>query len=83
MMSQPHFFQVKMDDIVAYKSLGEGFKKGTSGVLIVFLCFFKADPVFLSKVEGLKPDAAKHETFFQVEPNTGTPVNLAARFQVG
>ncbi|ENN71632.1 hypothetical protein D910_12528 [Dendroctonus ponderosae] len=45
--------------------------------------FYEADPVLFDKVEsGLNPDPQKHQTFFIIEPNSGTPLNLAVRYQI-
>jgi scavenger receptor class B protein 1 len=45
--------------------------------------FYQADPFFLRGVKsGLKPNASKHETSFFVEPQSGIPLEVKARFQV-
>ena len=46
--------------------------------------FFQADPYYLNGVApgSLKPEEKKHETEFFVEPKSGLPVEVAARFQV-
>jgi len=44
--------------------------------------FLDADPYFLAQVEGLEPEASKHEFYLDVEPRTGSPVSLAARVQL-
>jgi hypothetical protein len=45
--------------------------------------FYQADPVFLTGVaSGLKPDQDLHETSIVVNPTSGMPVEVVARFQV-
>ncbi|XP_050312104.1 scavenger receptor class B member 1-like isoform X2 [Anthonomus grandis grandis] len=45
--------------------------------------FYQGDPVLFDKVEsGLNPDPEKHRSFFVIEPNSGTPLNLAVRYQI-
>nr|CAD7603521.1 unnamed protein product [Timema genevievae] len=65
-----------------------------SGVLNVSSCrfgapafisyphFYQADQVYLDQVEGMKPDEEKHRFYVTLEPNTGIPLDVAARFQV-
>ncbi|XP_043477908.1 scavenger receptor class B member 1-like isoform X1 [Leptopilina heterotoma] len=44
--------------------------------------FYMANPVFSEKVEGLTPDPEKHESYFFIQPRSGSPVDLAFRFQI-
>ncbi|XP_066602738.1 scavenger receptor class B member 1-like isoform X2 [Prorops nasuta] len=44
--------------------------------------FYKADPQVLNAVEGLKPLAENHESYFFIQPKSGLPVQLAFRFQI-
>lgn len=43
--------------------------------------FYKADPVYLAAVEGLKPEKEKHEFFMTLEPNAGVPMDVGGGFQ--
>lgn len=44
--------------------------------------FLDAEPYYLARVDGLKPDRRKHEFYVDVEPRTGSPVSLNARVQI-
>ncbi|XP_044763419.1 scavenger receptor class B member 1 isoform X2 [Coccinella septempunctata] len=44
--------------------------------------FYKNDPILKAKVEGVHPDAEKHESYFVIEPRSGVPVELRANFQI-
>lgn len=44
--------------------------------------FLDADPYFSAQVDGLKPDANRHEFYIDLEPRTGSPVTLSARVQL-
>jgi len=44
--------------------------------------FYNADQYYLDQVEGLEPNKEDHEFYMVVEPNTGIPLEVAARFQV-
>lgn len=44
--------------------------------------FLDADPFFANQVDGLKPDAEKHDFYLDIEPRTGAPVRGAARVQI-
>ena len=44
--------------------------------------FLKADPAFLEKVEGLRPDKDRHGFWFDIQPVTGTTLVAKARLQV-
>lgn len=44
--------------------------------------FYMANPEISEKVEGLTPDPAKHESYFFIQPRSGSPVDLAFRFQI-
>jgi len=44
--------------------------------------FYQADPYYLSGVEGLQPKEELHGTYFRVEPQSGIPTDVAARFQL-
>ncbi|KAL1463325.1 hypothetical protein WDU94_015085 [Cyamophila willieti] len=65
-----------------------------SGVLNVTSCrfgapafvsyphFFRADPYYASLVEGMMPKRSNHEFYLTLEPTTGIPLDVAARFQI-
>ena len=45
--------------------------------------FYLADPFFLDKIEsGLTPNETLHSTIFRVEPRSGIPLDVSARFQL-
>lgn len=45
--------------------------------------FLDADKVLFDKVEsGLNPDPEKHRSYFIIEPQSGTPLKLAVRYQI-
>ncbi|XP_026677185.1 LOW QUALITY PROTEIN: uncharacterized protein LOC103506297 [Diaphorina citri] len=44
--------------------------------------FYKADPYFASLVTGMKPERDKHEFYLTLEPSTGIPLDVGARFQI-
>ncbi|XP_018054991.1 PREDICTED: scavenger receptor class B member 1-like isoform X2 [Atta colombica] len=44
--------------------------------------FYKSDPSFLEAIEGLEPNKELHESYFYIQPKSGTPINLASRFQI-
>lgn len=44
--------------------------------------FYQGNPLLLQSVEGLSPSKEKHQTFVDIEPTTGTPVNAARKIQV-
>ncbi|TRY75716.1 hypothetical protein TCAL_08673 [Tigriopus californicus] len=44
--------------------------------------FYQADPYYAAQVDGLRPQADRHETAFELEPQTGVPLTVKARFQV-
>ncbi|XP_026210998.1 scavenger receptor class B member 1 isoform X5 [Anabas testudineus] len=44
--------------------------------------FFNADPVLLDYVLGLHPSEEEHETFIEIHPLTGVPLNVAVRLQL-
>lgn len=51
-------------------------------VFVSFPHFHAADPYYLQFVDGLKPDQEKHQFYITMEPDTGIPVEVAARLQV-
>nr|CAD7400743.1 unnamed protein product [Timema poppensis] len=51
-------------------------------IAVSFPHFYKADPDLLEAVDGCAPDPKKHESYFLIEPNSGLPVDVAARFQI-
>ncbi|KAH8377767.1 hypothetical protein KR093_007059 [Drosophila rubida] len=53
-----------------------------SPVFMSYPHFYNADPFYLGQVEGLAPDREQHEFYMVVEPRTGIPLEVAARFQV-
>ncbi|KAK0075820.1 hypothetical protein PV325_006271, partial [Microctonus aethiopoides] len=44
--------------------------------------FYKADPILREQVTGMKPNETKHSFYITLEPNTGVPLDVAARFQI-
>lgn len=44
--------------------------------------FHMADPYYRTLVTGLEPNTSKHQTYLMVEPESGIPVDVAARFQI-
>lgn len=44
--------------------------------------FFQGDPRLLDQVEGLKPEAERHEYFADIEPLTGFTMATARRYQL-
>lgn len=44
--------------------------------------FWQADKVVFDKVEGLVPDKKKYETAFWIEPTSGLPLDVSAKFQI-
>uniref|UniRef100_A0A6G1S6V7 Scavenger receptor class B member 1 n=1 Tax=Aceria tosichella TaxID=561515 RepID=A0A6G1S6V7_9ACAR len=44
--------------------------------------FLDADSYFRSRVDGLEPEANRHEFYVDLEPRTGSPVVMAARVQL-
>lgn len=44
--------------------------------------FMDADPSYQQAIQGLKPNFEKHQTYLNLEPNTGTPIDFIARLQV-
>lgn len=53
-----------------------------SPVFLSFPHYYGADQYYLDQVEGLKPDKSKHEFYMTMEPTTGIPLDVAARFQL-
>merc|ERR1719277_2139108 len=45
--------------------------------------FYQADPYYSSMIQsGLAPNSSLHSTVFRVEPNSGIPLDVSARFQL-
>lgn len=44
--------------------------------------FLGADPFYLTTVKGLTPNSSLHQTYLDLEPVTGTPVELQLRIQI-
>ncbi|KAM7354262.1 peste isoform 1-T2 [Cochliomyia hominivorax] len=55
--------------------------KFNSSIYMSYPHFYKADPVYLNAVEGLKPEKEKHEFFMTLEPNAGVPMDVGGGFQ--
>ncbi|XP_046803707.1 protein peste isoform X1 [Lucilia cuprina] len=55
--------------------------KFNSSIYMSYPHFFKADPVYLERIEGLKPEKEKHEFFMTLEPNAGVPMDVGGGFQ--
>ncbi|KAK7582273.1 hypothetical protein V9T40_013718 [Parthenolecanium corni] len=44
--------------------------------------FYLADPSLREEIEGSNPDPNLHETYFHINPETGTPTNLSVKMQI-
>ncbi|XP_071050498.1 protein croquemort-like isoform X1 [Onthophagus taurus] len=44
--------------------------------------FLGADEYYLNSVDGMQPDERKHQMYLTVEPTTGIPLEVEARFQL-
>lgn len=44
--------------------------------------FYGADEFYVNQVEGLNPSESKHKFYMTLEPNTGVPLEVAARLQL-
>ncbi|ALC38826.1 santa-maria [Drosophila busckii] len=53
-----------------------------SPVFMSYPHFYQADQFYVDQVEGLQPDQQAHEFYMIVAPDTGIPLEVAARFQV-
>lgn len=51
-------------------------------VFMSFPHFYAADPFYLKQVDGLRPNKSLHEFYMTLEPNTGIPLDVAARLQI-
>lgn len=51
-------------------------------VFVSFPHFYAADPYYLNFVDGLEPSKDDHEFYIALDPETGIPVEVAARLQV-
>lgn len=51
-------------------------------VFMSFPHYYGADQYYLNQVEGLNPDKSKHQFYMTMEPTTGIPLDVAARFQL-
>ncbi|XP_054166724.1 protein croquemort-like [Oppia nitens] len=70
------------------------YREFPSGIFDLSACYFKApvyisnahflnaDPYYLQTVSGLKPDPSVHQSFLDIEPMTGTPIELQLRVQI-
>ena len=48
----------------------------------MIVCVPQADPYYEDLVEGLSPDPDLHNTYLRIEPLSGVPVEVVARFQL-
>ncbi|XP_005188827.2 protein peste [Musca domestica] len=55
--------------------------KYNSSIYMSYPHFYKADPIYLEAIEGLKPEKEKHEFFMTLEPNAGVPMDVGGGFQ--
>lgn len=55
--------------------------KFNSSIYMSYPHFYKADPKYLSEIEGLQPDQNKHELYIAIEPYTGLPMVVSGGFQ--
>ncbi|CAG2169576.1 unnamed protein product [Oppiella nova] len=81
-------------DVVKESQHVSQFREFPSGVFGLSVCYFgapifisnphflKADPYYLTTVSGLKPDSDAHQSFLDIEPQTGTPIELGLRVQI-
>ncbi|KAH8249240.1 hypothetical protein KR032_007575 [Drosophila birchii] len=53
-----------------------------SPVFMSYPHFFNGDQYYVDQVEGMDPRQEDHEFYMVVEPSTGIPLEVAARFQV-
>ncbi|GLH07584.1 Protein croquemort [Gryllus bimaculatus] len=44
--------------------------------------FYLADPWYRQQVDGMRPHADSHRNYITIEPTTGIPLDVAARFQI-
>ncbi|KAJ9578473.1 hypothetical protein L9F63_005293, partial [Diploptera punctata] len=44
--------------------------------------FLDADSFYFNNIRGMNPDPQKHRFYLTLEPNTGIPLDVAARFQI-
>ncbi|XP_064637277.1 lysosome membrane protein 2-like isoform X2 [Lineus longissimus] len=44
--------------------------------------FYQAAPYYINAIQGMHPNKEEHETFVDVEPNTGAVMNAAKRLQI-
>nr|XP_027202262.1 lysosome membrane protein 2-like [Dermatophagoides pteronyssinus] len=51
-------------------------------IFISFPHFFEASNYYLEHVDGLHPNRSLHQSYIDIEPQTGTPVDFVARVQV-
>jgi len=51
-------------------------------VFISFPHFYLADPYYRSLVHGLNPSHDKHRTYMNIEPESGVPTKVSAKFQL-
>lgn len=51
-------------------------------VFASFPHFYLADPSYVNALDGIKPEASQHEFYLALEPNTGIPLDIAARLQI-
>jgi len=51
-------------------------------IFLSFPHFLNADTYYLETVSGLKPNSSIHQTYLDIEPITGSPVDFAARLQL-
>lgn len=51
-------------------------------IYLSFPHFLDADNYYLQQLNGLKPNRSQHESYIDIEPQTGTPVDFIARIQI-
>lgn len=44
--------------------------------------FLDADPYYRDRIEGMHPERTRHKFYLTLEPTTGIPLEVAARFQI-
>ena len=51
-------------------------------IVMSFPHFLNADPIYVESIDGLSPNASKHQFYLDVEPNTGSSMGSAGRVQI-
>ncbi|XP_014251146.1 sensory neuron membrane protein 1-like [Cimex lectularius] len=57
------------------------YKCAGAPIILTLPHFYEADPSYLDEIDGLHPQAEKHQIFINFEPITGTPLGARKRLQ--